>query len=157
MAVASKILNTIDIPCEMLHPWATCCDASAGLFIHTIQNSFRIYVITYTVLIYYIISKIYTNMHIIFIYFKLDTYVCLIYLFYLVVDSTDERSKAHQEGTQTNPVEHFTVNCFSVMQFMWFLICCMLTEVLLGTMRNYTIVWRLICTSNIMVVEKIIV
>ncbi|XP_022173444.1 transmembrane protein 135-like isoform X2 [Myzus persicae] len=49
MVVASKILNTINTPChELVHPWVTsCCDASTGLLIHSIQTSFRIYVTTY--------------------------------------------------------------------------------------------------------------
>ncbi|XP_050429383.1 transmembrane protein 135-like [Adelges cooleyi] len=49
MAVASKILKTIDTSCyEYMHPWvASCSDASAGLFIHSLQASFRIYVTTY--------------------------------------------------------------------------------------------------------------
>lgn len=52
MAVASKLLQTIDTSCqEFVHPWtASCCDASAGLLIHTMQASFRIYVTTYMVL-----------------------------------------------------------------------------------------------------------
>ncbi|VVC41181.1 Transmembrane protein 135, N-terminal domain [Cinara cedri] len=50
MAVSSKlILKTIDTSChEFMHPWvASCSDASAGLLIHSIQASFRIYVTTY--------------------------------------------------------------------------------------------------------------
>lgn len=60
MAVASKLLKTIDTSChEYLHPWAaSCSDASAGLLIHSIQASFRIYVTTYMVI----------NIHYIFIY-----------------------------------------------------------------------------------------
>lgn len=51
MAVASKILKTIDVSChEYMHPWvASCSDASAGLLIHSIQASFRIYITTYMV------------------------------------------------------------------------------------------------------------
>lgn len=51
MAVASKILRTIDTSCyEYMHPWvASCSDASAGVLIHSIQASFRIYVTTYMV------------------------------------------------------------------------------------------------------------
>ncbi|XP_015365059.1 PREDICTED: transmembrane protein 135-like isoform X2 [Diuraphis noxia] len=50
MVMASKILNTIDMPChEIIHPWVTsCCNASTGLLIHSIQTSLRIYVTTYT-------------------------------------------------------------------------------------------------------------
>ncbi|KAL5239737.1 hypothetical protein ACI65C_007147 [Semiaphis heraclei] len=49
MAVASKILKSIDTSChEFMHPWvSSCCDASAGVLIHSIQASFRIYVTTY--------------------------------------------------------------------------------------------------------------
>lgn len=49
MAVASKLLKTIDTSChEFMHPWVpSCSDASAGLLIHSIQASFRIYVTTY--------------------------------------------------------------------------------------------------------------
>lgn len=52
MAVASKILKTVDTSChEYMHPWvASCSDASAGLLLHSIQSSFRIYVTTYMVL-----------------------------------------------------------------------------------------------------------
>lgn len=52
MAVASKLLKTIDTSChEFIHPWtASCSDASAGLLIHSIQASFRIYVTTYMVM-----------------------------------------------------------------------------------------------------------
>lgn len=53
MAVASKMLRTIDTSChEYMHPWvASCSDASAGLLIHSIQASFRIYVTTYMVIL----------------------------------------------------------------------------------------------------------
>ncbi|XP_050532741.1 transmembrane protein 135-like [Daktulosphaira vitifoliae] len=49
MTVASKVLQTIDTSCyEYMHPWVTSCsDASASLFIHSVQASFRIYLTTY--------------------------------------------------------------------------------------------------------------
>lgn len=51
MAVSSKILKTIDTSChEFMHPWvASCSDANAGVLIHSIRASFRIYVTTYMV------------------------------------------------------------------------------------------------------------
>jgi len=73
--------------------------------------------------------------------FKLFTYyMCVNYLFCLAVDFTDERSKTDQEGTQTNPVEHFTINCFSDMPFIWFIIFYVLTKVSTNTTRNFMIV-----------------
>lgn len=52
MAVSSKLFKTIDTSCyEFFHPWAaSCSDANAGVLIHSIQASFRIYVTTYMVL-----------------------------------------------------------------------------------------------------------
>lgn len=89
MVVASKILKTLDASChEFMHPWvSSCCDASAGVLIHSIQASFRIYVTTYMVL-YLILMSIVSI-------FKL----CIINFFHLKVDFTDERSKANQKGT----------------------------------------------------------
>lgn len=58
MAVSSKILKTIDTSChEFMHPWVgSCSDASAGVLIHSIQASFRIYVTTYMVFSLYILK-----------------------------------------------------------------------------------------------------
>jgi len=57
MAVVSKVLKTIDTSChEFMHPWVvSCSDASAGILIHSLQASFRIYVTTYMVIFLFII------------------------------------------------------------------------------------------------------
>jgi len=59
MAVASKMFKTIDASChEFCHPWvASCSNASASLFIHSLQVSLRIYAITYLVLYLFIIRR----------------------------------------------------------------------------------------------------
>lgn len=51
MAVCSKLISPVYTTCqEYVHPWTpSCYTASAGLLLHSLQASFRLYVTIYTV------------------------------------------------------------------------------------------------------------